>query len=639
MLPDENKGPIRQLCERVLSARQDAANIEGIPDPLVEEVIREIEFDVKSLDEIDRKLALKPSHSRGEFYDFFSLMDMLLSGSPACHQLMGRIWAHVYDSCSAEERITLLSGFNTDGDFFNQFHVLPSIVEHGEFTGEVLSDWLIEVGKTLGNDLASAPLWNALSIMAEKRPGLSVETLRLWIGGDLASQTISMAAHLLAALRFGSVQGVTEIDLSLKSSDSRNHRKTYYRSHQASDQLATLPGNDYRNLIEEMSGDSEEMDLECLHFIQATICNDKRCDNTFRIAIQWVIDNTHDSPSVLWGDTVPRLAFSTLQRSKTLGIEPLYKLVPKTLPIPESHSGTRRALDKLLVEIFGVNKTDFMSLMFSISERDSFTLNKLFDPHSHGYMQSAVSRSNVSQLISDCFSQRSNSARRVGIKFFQRSDIQELTPPAGTLWSEEQIASIIVQLSVESLYDETPARILVALEPYVRDSNSDDLKNLYKEHLIFHSKNFPGACLRYLREKSKKLKSRLIRQAMLDVESYLDQLTECSGSAINSARIAGLRRASQLLSNRRSREIQSASEGENSLVSLLTSKSYLLYGGGEWQMYYGGAFGEIAQTQEFSTSMEFPRMPMIDPDGYGEWRMTCGRMLRYFDRKADQNEF
>jgi hypothetical protein len=53
---------------------------------------------------------------------------------------------------------------------------------------------------------------------------------------------------------------------------------------------------------------------------------------------------------------------------------------------------------------------------------------------------------------------------------------------------------------------------------------------------------------------------------------------------------------------------------ELSIFTKLVKKVVLLYGR-EWRTFHGGVLGESSGLKQISTSMEFPRMEFIDPEG------------------------
>lgn len=625
---EEVKKLIEKLCDNVLLLVEGSPDVEPLDDAETEFLQKRIEQDETQLGGVVTRLELSKRLSEGLIYSWLAQLTAVLPYSDASHEIIGRLWCFLFSAANSEGQERLLSEFTTHGDFFAHLDSIPTILSIGKIPSKTLAAWLRKIEKRIADDV-SAPLFNGLSVLARSRPETAGEVLECWISSSLNEACISLTAYLLAELRARDVTGVARLERVLIESDSQDKKKIYFRSWSRTDDVSQLAFTEFREIFEAME-QSLERD-ECFRFLCRAINRKGRCRESFGYALQWIRENLPAEPSDSWTYWLIDLSESTLDRSVELELEPLFHQIPKVLPIPDDHSGTRRRLDGLLAKLFSHDRDEFVELIVAVSRLDGRSLQRIFDPGKHHALLGTIVRSNVEQLVSFFLAGDTADFRGVGLKIFQRSNVETLPPTGGSPWNENQLARIIFQLGSEASIDFPVARLMAALEKPVRQCEDKQLHVVFVEQLVYHMKNLPGACLDGLKQINKHVESPLFREAIKTAEEYFSGLSEARESGINSIQIAGYRKAARTLANRRSREIQQASEGSNSLVSFLARKSYPTYGGGDWQIVTGGRLGDVTSSEEFSHSMEFPRMPTIDPEGYGDWRLNCWKFMQELD--------
>jgi len=624
---------IDELCSRIVASGSDSSNAAPVTDDMVAAALREIETDQSLLATISDRLTLPDHLEAGDLYDRLSSLDSILPHSKFTHPLLGELWSHLYASASEETRERLVSGFISEGDFFSHYYALPRIIQTAELSGRVLADWFRDLEIKTAND-NGMPIFHALATLAEGKPTIAVELLSLWTSELLSESIISMAAHLLGHLRHHHSAEAEEIEKALQASDSQERRKVFYRSWASYDEPSPLKATKYCKVIDSMTGNTEAERDEALTFIRRTISESERCDKSFTHAIRWLHSNLPSEPSGSWQYWIIALAVETRERIIRLKLTPLHKTVPALLPLEQDHKGTRQKLDELLAQLWKSDQAEFSAQIFALSERDRYSLDELFNPHEHREVLNAIAETDSTEVAATFLLSRVASVRRVGLKIFQRNVADRLPSIKGKPWDREQIARVIFQLGAETAFDFPVAPLMAALAEHVQQCDDKRLNEVFVEQLILHMKNFPGACLDAIKKRNKNLQSPLLKKAITQANRYFRGTKKCRGSAINSMQIFGHRRAFQMLSNRQDHAIQQASEGEGSLMALIATKSYLLYGGREWQRVVGGTLSSSSWMQEFSNSMELPRMPMLDPEGFYEWRLRCRQSMRGLDKKA-----
>jgi hypothetical protein len=82
-----------------------------------------------------------------------------------------------------------------------------------------------------------------------------------------------------------------------------------------------------------------------------------------------------------------------------------------------------------------------------------------------------------------------------------------------------------------------------------------------------------------------------------------------------------------MLRGRKQSKMMQTQVNERSLLKLLASKSYIIYGSSGFRYCRDGVVGELAGMRESSYSMEMPRLPLIDPEGDVARRFHAGRVI------------
>jgi hypothetical protein len=242
---------------------------------------------------------------------------------------------------------------------------------------------------------------------------------------------------------------------------------------------------------------------------------------------------------------------------------------------------------------------------------------------------SVLRSSYAGELTAEALLSADDAICTLGFVLFDTTGIDSLPLAAFRATPDDAIAAVIFAFRLQPFYDEVISRFLSAILPRVM-SGSRALKELLFEEMLFQCKNLPGACLDTLKKTAKR--RALVKAVTKKADDYFDQLRASHRSAVNSMEIAGLRRAMRLSAVRESRTMD-AQMREKSIFTQLFSTSYLLYGGKTWRTFLGGQLGQPSEMKEFSTSAEFPRMPMIDPDGLAQRVQNARRMRKSLLRR------
>lgn len=552
----------------------------------------------------------------GRFFSLLSQAAHRMSWGTGRNTLLGTIWARVYERSSSATKDHLLEGLVTDRDFFTPLYCVPEFIARAPISSPVLASWLIRVRNRIGNDMASGGLWGGIQTLADKHPQKSLEVLQVWTAQRPTEEVTSMAVNLLGRLRSSHPGATNALDTQLMRHADELLRVVFHRSWVIYDHQTSISSEDYERLIERMATGTPAEISEALHFVRCTLPAQHRCDDSFRFGMKWLHSNAPRQPDGSWAHWLINLAHSCDDRACALQLPNCRDLIPQLMPIPAGHDGTWNELETLLVKLLSENREAFDWLLFEIATRDRNGLEKRFGEYGRFHQLPAMMQRHAPETtVTQALNSLDESVRHFGIRLFSHLRLKRLPSAVIEKWSDDWIAILICQVKRESFIDAGGFRFLRALDERV-SKGSDKLQNFFIEELIWQMKNLPGSCLEPAKHEAEKLPSEsLLHRAVKEAEQYFQKLKLCYRTAINSMEVSGYRRAQRLENRKRSRQLSESAEKGSPLLSMIATKSYTLYGGKHWQTYMAGNLGAPSQMQEFSHSIEFPRMFALDPDG------------------------
>lgn len=629
--------PSIEKALRVLAAwnGEDHAMRE-LTDGEAQEVFDILQANEQHLNEVTSGADLQGVAGDGRFFTFLSKFARRISWGSGRNSLLGLIWAGIYNRASETTKELLLKGLLTDRDFFTPLYALPELLKGAEIPPLRLAPWFIQVRSKLGNDGASGGFWGGIQSLADHRPESGLKVLELWTEQRPSDDVTAMAVSLLGRLR-SAHPGLTDaIDKRLLAHSDDRLRVIYYRSWVIFDQQTLLQFDDYSHLVEKMAAGTPAEVEEAFHFVRCTLSVPLRCDASFRFGIQWLHANAPQRANGTWAHWIVSLAQSIDARAQALELPLCRDLIPQLIPIPSGHDGTWRELEALLVKLFTDDRTVFEALLFDIARRDRNGLAKKFSPYGGFHeLPGLLLQNSPETTVANALNSLDESVRHLGLTLFEHLGLDNLPVEAVNAWSDDWIAVLICQIKTGAMIDSGGCRLLRALVDRT-DRGSANLKEFLVGELVWQMKNLPGACLEPMKSDALKLPDdALLHQAVSAAEQYFDKLKSCYRSAINSMEVSGYRRAQRIETRKRSRQVSESAEKSSPLLSMIASKSYLLYGGQQWQTYMGGNLAPPSPMQEFRHEIEFPRMFALDPDGNAQrFRAASHLMDRLVDAEA-----
>ena len=328
------------------------------------------------------------------------------------------------------------------------------------------------------------------------------------------------------------------------------------------------------------------------------------------------------------------------ERCRSLGIAPLGDRILELLPTGVNESWIWGQLQQFLIRLLAESKDRFRELFFQIAVRDRNALGRQLGPDgAMAHLLIEIKQSGGDSMVEDALASDEQSVRQLGITLFGLMRLDSLSTESMDKWTDNRTAMLIFQVQRDPSFDSNHTRFLFAISPRIENGH-DELKSLFSDEMVYQMTNLPESCKGFISrrmEENPENVSETVKAALGRAERYLEKLTPCWRSAINSMDVAGYRHASNVLSARRSREMTRHSEASSPLMGMCR-KSYLLYGGDGWRIYSGYGLGGINGTKQYSNSMEIPKFAFIDPEGDDIRRFNAIMMIRQLEREEQLRE-
>ncbi len=547
------------------------------------------------------------------FFDRISDLQLRLGWGETSHRVTGLLLSLATEKLTPLEGEALLRGLpQVRGPLFFQFlDSLSVLLSRGELRAEFAAEWFPALLRRIGNDLASGGFWNALGTYCEQYPESALKVFRFLADGR-DEQEISVAAYILGSIRRLDLKKeiaatFARLETEVSTACVAPARAIYHRSWLRLAWRGKMSASDLELLTNRMwNGSAEEREqvfwIVCRSLLSPTISAD--C-----LEFGWNWLRTHASGNIAPGAKYNVVDFAAqLPPNKRKEAEDLVLAVQ---PISPEHKGIWQRLEHFLVSLLETNLDFFAQFIAELASRNGHNwLKVLHEPGHFECLLTEMQSREVGSAIGGLILAEQSECRELGLFFFDKLNLTTLPAAMFEKVDETRVALAFYELQRSVIHGSAIGRFLIFLVPLVERANPALRKEFYNE-LVLQLKNYPGACKEQFALEAKKFP--ILQKAIDEVDAYFAELKNAHNSPINQISISGFDRSARLRSRRMASEVSKGAE-ELSIFTKLIKKVVLLYGR-EWRTFHGGVLGESSGLKQISTSMEFPRMEFIDPEG------------------------
>jgi hypothetical protein len=586
----------------------------------------EIKEEIEKLSKADTDKVLNILFPTGtpsddSFYDSLRDIYFYLGHSETSKLLVTKLWIRAFQTLEEETKRSLLNLLFRDNThaLWSVIDSIPGFCSSIKIDPKFASNWFLQLAEKVRNDLAGGGVFQAVIEYARHFPDAALQVFEEYVSQELQDLRLSLAALLLGALRSivssesmlaPSVRKWNEI---LKNSLKTTFRLCYYRSLTETFDSGILSVEELNaNLSKMLSGEPEEID-EAFGTVNRCLLRRSSQRSFVSFGMKWFSKHAsaqipdlskHHVVDAMWRLSRPQKRQETAVTSTEAN-----ELLVAIQPIPTKNLGTWHLLEYYLVDRLREGPNEFEEILGKLAESNATGLVEQFEK-GFDYIKSELSKGHVRALLTRWLLSKDNRRRRVGNQIFQNLASFSISEEELSKADEIQLRIVLLEFIRKPLTADKTSEYLLMLEPRFRKAQ-DDLKNRFKKEMTLQAVNYPGACL----ERWGKVAgpSDLLQEVLASAKKYFENLRRLSNSPATNFTFPEYKKAA----DRGAREFSSRigrGAKDKSVIAKLAKSVQILYGS-MWSIMVNGDLREAAPFKEMSSTIEFPRLERIDPEG------------------------
>jgi len=473
-------------------------------------------------------------------------------------------------------------------------------------------------------------------------PEFGLRVFENYVSEGLDDLKLSLAAILLGTVRsraykkYIAKESIKKWDDQLQGSYKTQLRICYHRSLIASFDLDALSIKELDVKLSRMLDGTQEEIGEAFNTVYYCLLG-KLSDNNFvRFVMNWFSKNASGQipdlakycvVSSMWRLCSPRGAEPKLVDSTEAN-----NLLVTIQPIPNDNLGTWHQLEYYIVDRLHEGPAAFENVFMKLVEANAEGLLAQLQGDEFSYLKSEMSKYNIEEIMTNYLISPDREKRMIGNFLFQKVKMSSLSQEVLLKADESQLKVALLEFIRQPSLGENASQYLLFIETRFRQV-SPELQKIFKDEMVMQAINYPGACL----ERWKKVSdpSDLLQGVIKTAEEYFNNLNKIKDSPAISFSFTGYIKAIETHYREFSSQVDRKAH-EKSIFSKLAKNVQIIYGS-RWSIYMEGNLGEGTSFSEFSSSMEFPRLEIIDPEGMALRRIQAAAKIRELNNRNDAN--
>jgi hypothetical protein len=424
------------------------------------------------------------------------------------------------------------------------------------------------------------------------------------------------------------VQRLAKVEREVADDSATAARAIYHRSWVPSAWCGKIGLAQLRIVVERMSDTSPE-EREQLFWLVCRVLLSSPLDEDVRAFGQtWL--QSHASNSIPDG-----AKYSVVEFATRLPVDEYQRAVDLVLaiqPIQAEHKGTWKLVESFLVKLLSADIKLFKRFLMDLAHRNANNFRLVLeDGRAFEWLLSEMRSADLGDVVAQLLLDPANECRALGIALFDKL-LLPLPRSASEHANERSIALLFYEIQRSLVHATALARLLMFLLSGASKS-SQALQEEIRAEILLQLKNYPGGSKE---EFSKGVQEfPVLAEAIAEADKYFESL-KAAQPFVADIEVPGYERAARLNARRFASQVSKGAE-EMSIFTQLVKKVHLLYGK-EWRTFHSGHMGESSSLRQFSTSVEFPRMELIDPEGMQMRRWQASYRIRELSDSSTRKE-
>jgi hypothetical protein len=570
------------------------------------------------------------------FYARLIKLHERLGWNEVAHEAVGLLWAEAIRTLAPASGEKLLALFTAVGspDFFMLLDSLRVVFQRVALGPEFAVRWLPEIVKRIGNDLAAGAFWKSLATYCDGQVDSALKALEQ-LRKPESESALPVAAYILGALRALPLDGHRQTTLIRLEADFRDAsasygRSVYFRSWIQTAWRGKMSFEQLKGLAAHAgAAASEEQEEAFLVFTRFPLIPSLEPE-LLTFTLNWLEHNASPNISPVAKHHIVELA-ATLAAT---GRQDAAELIVLVQPIPPENKGTWAQVERYLVSLLKKDQNSFISFCAKLANRNARGWLKVMQsPRSFEWLLQEMRGAAVGVLVINLAFSHDAGCRKLGLYLFDELDLESLPVSLLTETGEREIRLGFCEAQRTLIHGKAIARFFIALIPRIERA-AEELQSEFFDELILQAKNFGGECRQEFEKRAGEFA--LLKKAIDAAKRYYDGLGAVQNSSIGQMDVYGYREAARLYGRRFSTEVSKGAEAASVFMQVFKHVN-LLYGK-QWSSFQGGTLGQSSGLQTISSSMEIPRLEIIDPEGMALHRLEVSTFIARFTKGAEDEK-
>jgi len=638
---------LEDIAKKVSNSKKSdkLISFSGKKNTVLEEEIQNARED--DLEKIINILFSSGIHVSPKIYKKLKNFQIYIGYGPKQHEFIGKLWEFIFYKIEKDKQLPFINYLTTiEGmEFWEMIKTFPYFFSQIELDPEFASEWFYKIAKKIQGDMGAGGFYEGLVKYSQNFPESGLKVFTRYIDHINNELKRSLSATILGVIR--SKRSINKTfqdtidkwDNKLRNNHDINYRICYYRSLLNSFELGVFNNSELLEYLIEMieRRTAKETD-EAFNTLYRCLLGKLEDPVFISLAVKWFSDHaSNDIPDLskyCIADSVWRLCDSKRTKKRYLEINKANELLMRIQPIKIKHKGTWDRIEYYLIDRLSegednVEKT--INKLIESDQSDNF-LTKL-SKNDFSYFFSEINKlPKPSKMITNLIISRNPVKRKIGRTFYKSCKYEPIDSDILNKTDEKLLELLIFEYIQNPFLGEKTSQYFLTLEKVFRH-RKDSLRDLFKSEMVFQGINYYGNC--YEKWQHVKNKSKYLKEILLKIKSYFDNFDKSIDLPPRYIQAPSykdyfIREQEQLSST-----IKSEARSKSVMLSLIKSVE-ILYGT-EFTTVVDNKISPESKMKEFRTSMEFPRVEILDPEGMLLRRLGVSSKIKELQKIINAN--
>lgn len=607
---------------------------------LEEEIRKEIqdflEKDNNLLELIDILFPQKVPGDNG-FIEIVNNIEPLLGYNNEVYRLKGKLIAYCFNRMEMTKVNTILTDLLAENnrEFWGMLSSLPVIFENYELSYDFASDWFIKVYEKVKLDLGGGDAFKAFVNYSYHFPKSALKIFDSYLIDKLEGPKLNLASMILGGVR-SYVKGNDNNELDFPTLEEKLHRSNniyekicYYSSWGTTFRQLGINQEMLIQLLNEMMKGSEKEIEQSYLLLHTCLMINLENENFFKFTISWIKENnvnnmTSQNKHIIL-EMLRWITYNLKLSSKSIDRKDLSSIFANVIPVELENKGTWSNVQFYLMNLIDLDFDLFFENLLILNSKNNQEILKIFHDGDFDLLKHNLEEKlSLDLVFKKLIFSWDKKQRELGFLLFNTLDFRSVIFEVKNLKIDELLLNIIfLEYQLKGFLGEKISVFLSTIEELF-NFTSESLKREFIFELTYQSINYPGYCL----DKWKAInpKSDIMKIALENADNYFKKFSKIEHLEGNDIVPEIFKNASQLYLRDMAQKINQVVHDKSVFLKFI-KKTNILYGN-SWSLFSQEKITPASGFGEFSKSMEFPRLDIMDPEGALLKRMEAKSKLK-----------